>query len=192
MGAEQSAPAAGPMSEEEAAAKIQAINRGNKSRREFGSPAAAGGKGNIMMITVTRKKKSAMPFSSRPRVGIELDADNVVVSLVKPASESEMQVGDTILEVDGHGVSAARGRACRTRTHAAGRTPRRGRLFSACTSLLLRFLTGSSLSLSLSLARATTQLGPDALLQDVMIQHNLAKNESHTFKVMRPSAVPVI
>ena len=61
MGAEQSAPAAGPMSEEEAAAKIQAINRGNKSRREFGSPAAAGGKGNIMMITVTRKKKSAMP-----------------------------------------------------------------------------------------------------------------------------------
>ena len=139
MGAEQSAPAAGPMSEEEAAAKIQAINRGNKSRREFGSPAAAGGKGNIMMISVTRKKKSAMPFSSRPRVGIELDADNVVVSLVKPASESEMQVGDTILEVDGHGVSAARGRACRTRTHAAGRTPRRGRLFSACASLPASF-----------------------------------------------------
>ena len=47
-------------------------------------------------------------------------------------------------------------------------------------------------SLSPLRACATTQLGPDALLQDVMIQHNLAKNESHTFKVMRPSAVPVI
>ena len=49
---------------------------------------------------MSRKKKSFM--SSRPgKLGIELDPDNRIVSLIGSAADSDLKPGDFILEVDG-------------------------------------------------------------------------------------------
>jgi hypothetical protein len=55
-----------------------------------------------MRVQVNRKKGAMAMLSRRPgRLGIELDPDNRVVSLMPPASGSGLQIGDYILEVDG-------------------------------------------------------------------------------------------
>jgi C-terminal processing protease CtpA/Prc len=55
-----------------------------------------------MRIKVNRKKGAMAMLSRRPgRLGIELDPDNRVVSLMPPATSSDLQIGDYILEVDG-------------------------------------------------------------------------------------------
>lgn len=102
MGQEQSSEA-GPSAEEQAATKIQAIKRGQAARRR--NPLSYkdykdDGKSTMMEITMSRKKKSFM--SSRPgKLGIELDPDNRIVSLIGSAADSDLKPGDFILEVDG-------------------------------------------------------------------------------------------
>jgi C-terminal processing protease CtpA/Prc len=55
-----------------------------------------------MRIKVNRKKAAMAMLSRRPgRLGIELDPDNRIVSLMSPATGSGLQIGDYILEVDG-------------------------------------------------------------------------------------------
>ena len=55
-----------------------------------------------MRVHVNRKKGAMTMLSRRPgRIGIELDPDNRVVSLMPPASSSSLQIGDYILEIDG-------------------------------------------------------------------------------------------
>lgn len=53
-----------------------------------------------MRIQIVRKKSGLI--SRRPgKLGIELDPDNRIVSLLPPANASDLKVGDFILEVDG-------------------------------------------------------------------------------------------
>lgn len=48
-------------------------------------------------------RKKAGLISRRPgKLGIELDPDNRIVSLVAPAADSLLRVGDFIIDVDGH------------------------------------------------------------------------------------------
>ena len=115
MGAEQSTeagdtkviPGQGQMTEAEqeaaAATKLQAITRGRKARltNPLSRADYKGGDGSVTMrITLTRKK--TMLTRRTRKLGIELDADNCVVSLLPPASGSELRIGDYILEIDGH------------------------------------------------------------------------------------------
>lgn len=89
--------------EQEAAAKLQAIARGRKARLDnplSRADAKLDDGSTTMRVKLTRKKTM---FTGRTKkLGIELDADNCVVSLQPPASGSDLRVGDYILEIDGH------------------------------------------------------------------------------------------
>ena len=54
-----------------------------------------------MRIKVTREKKGGMFTKRRGELGIELDSNNRVMSLIAPADKSGLRIDDYILEVDG-------------------------------------------------------------------------------------------
>ena len=110
MGAEQSSEAAvddkTPMSPEDAAAtKVQAAIRGRTARLKnpLSRPDYKGGDGSVTMRVKVMAKKKGFALTSRSRkMGIELDEDNCIVSLMPPAKSSELAIGDFVLDVDGH------------------------------------------------------------------------------------------
>ena len=54
-----------------------------------------------MRIKVTRETKGGMFTKRRGELGIELDSNNRVMSLIAPADKSGLRIDDYILEVDG-------------------------------------------------------------------------------------------
>ena len=97
------APAAAQTEEEIAATKLQAVTRGRRARLSnplSRADAKLNDGSTTMRIKIGRKK--TLLTRRAMKLGIELDSDNKVIALEKPASNSGLREGDYILEIDGH------------------------------------------------------------------------------------------